>query len=135
MAPPLFPHLGMWVPAGQAIGKSSYVEIGERRKPEGCWGWVLCLPLTLHPLFQVATDHPLRDEEPPHHPRHSPRTSCPLPPEGSPLLRASHRAMAPPRSSVSSGPGGRLGPRAHARLWAGPLVNGGAPCRGRALWL
>lgn len=59
--------------------------------------------LTLYPVFQVATDHPLREEELPHHPRHSPLTLCLLLLEGSLLHRASHRATAPPHNSVSPG--------------------------------
>ncbi|XP_054573538.1 DAZ-associated protein 1 isoform X9 [Eptesicus fuscus] len=48
----------------------------------------------------VATDRPLREEELPHHPRHSPLTLCPPLLEGSLLHRASHRATAPPHNSV-----------------------------------
>uniref|UniRef100_A0A452THN4 DAZ-associated protein 1 n=1 Tax=Ursus maritimus TaxID=29073 RepID=A0A452THN4_URSMA len=48
----------------------------------------------------VAMDRRLQGEELPHRPHHSPLTSCPPLPEGSPLLRASHRATVPPHSSV-----------------------------------
>lgn len=71
---------------------------------------VVCamLSLTLYPVFQVATDRPLREEELPHHPRHSPLTLCLLLLEGSLLHRASHRATAPPHNSVSPGAMGGL---------------------------
>lgn len=64
--------------------------------------------LTLCPVFQVATDRPLREEELPHHPHHSPLTLCPPLLEGSLLHRASHRATEPPHNSVSPGARGGL---------------------------
>lgn len=76
----------------------------------GSWGPCAphAFPSPLRPVFQVAMDRPLQEEELPHRPHHSPLTSCPPLPEGSPLLRASHRATVPPHSSVS-----------HAGPWSG----------------
>lgn len=105
--PSLFPCLGMWVPAGQAIGKSSSraaeKEQDLKRGGPGRPGATRAAPLPSppRPVLQVATDRPLRGEAPPRRPHRSPLTSCLPLLEGSPLLRASHRATAPLHSSVS----------------------------------
>lgn len=78
-----------WAPGGPGFGQVGDV--------------YAMLSLILCPVLQVATDRPLREEELPHRPRHSPLTLCPPLLEGSPLHRASHRAMAHPRNSVSPG--------------------------------
>lgn len=111
--------LGMWVPAGQAIGESCGKGSFVHPRPiavstgllvlggdHGCDLGLGCArgitPTFPILVLQVAMAHPLRAEEPRPRPHPSPPTLYPHRLEASPHHRASHRAMAPHHSSVSA---------------------------------